>query len=123
MTRFNNTRALSLAAALAATATIAVFAQIGPASAARNVLSCEGNSRLKVIDCCQKIYNQRRPLWMMNGNVSCHTAVQCRAGKRSVTGAPAANRCWVKYQPPSPNDTKPRPEPKQPDPAGKPSSF
>lgn len=121
MTRLNNTRMPSLAAALAATAAIAIFSQANPASAARNVLNCEGNSRLKVIDCCQKIYNKRRPLWMMDSHVSCHTAVQCRAGKRSVTGAPAANHCWVKYRPPSPNDTKPRPEPKQRDPAGKPT--
>jgi len=123
MTRPNNTRKLTLAAALAATAAVGIFAQIGPASAARNVLNCEGNSRVKVIDCCQKIYNQRRPLWMMNSNVSCHKVVTCKGGRRSITGALAPKRCWVKYQPPSPNDTKPRPEPKQRDPAGKPSVF
>ncbi len=114
MTRFNNTRMLTLTAALAMAAAIGIFTQSSPASAATSVLSCEGNSQAKVIDCCQKAYNKHRPLWMMNSHVSCHEVVQCRAAKRSVTGAPAANRCWVKYQPPSPNDTKPRPEPKDP---------
>lgn len=123
MTRSNSTRKLTLAAALAATAAIAIFAQIGPASAARNVLNCEGNSRVKVIDCCQKIYNQRRPLWMMNGNVSCRKVVTCKAGGRSIAGAAAPKRCWVKRIERQPNEPKHTPEPKQRDPAGKPSVF
>lgn len=112
MTRFNNTRMPALAAALAATAAIAIFAQTGPASAARNVLSCEGNSRIKVVDCCQKIYNKSRPLWMMNGNSSCREVVTCKAGGRSVTGAAAAKRCWVRRIDREANDWKAPPEPK-----------
>ncbi|HEY5598680.1 MAG TPA: hypothetical protein VIK47_07750 [Kiloniellales bacterium] len=114
MTRLNNTRMPTLAAALAITAAIAIFSQANPASAARNVLSCEDNSRLKVIDCCQKIYNTRRPLWMMNGNASCRQGVTCKAGGRTVTGAPAAKRCWVRRIEHEPNDMKHTPDPKQP---------
>jgi len=124
MTRFNNTRMLSLAAALAATAAIAILSQANPASAATNVLNCEGNSRLKVIDCCQKIFNKHRPLWMLNSHASCHQVVRCKGGL-SLTSAGAPRKCWVvriERDRKDPQESK-QPERKQPDPVGKPSPF
>jgi hypothetical protein len=50
------------------------------------LMQCKTFSKQKVISCCDRIikYN-KKPIWMIENNQSCHTAVKCILKKPSIT--------------------------------------
>jgi hypothetical protein len=81
MTR--NTNMIALAAGMFFMAATGFFATVSEASTG-NVLNCKGNSRDKVVDCCQQIVRKKKPVWMVEARQSCGTAAVCSA--KSIKG-------------------------------------
>ncbi|MDE2385429.1 MAG: hypothetical protein KGO53_12505 [Alphaproteobacteria bacterium] len=99
----------------AAGAALAVAAALSaPASADGSLANkCVGNSKGEVLSCCKTwVKRNGKPLWMMQSNSSCETAVVCRARPPVVRLAPAADtaspmdvaialpRCFIDQQGP-----------------------
>jgi hypothetical protein len=54
------------------------------ASTTTKLLSCQADSRQKVVDCCQRILRTNtRPYWISSGTGACGAVVACKAGKSS----------------------------------------
>ena len=96
------TRTLTIAAGFASIAMFGFLASNTGASASTS-LDCRASSRDKVIDCCQKFTNIRKPLWMIQSGSDCGSAAVCKAkrGSSSLTfaGAPNGRKiCWIRPQ-------------------------
>jgi hypothetical protein len=88
MSKLFNNRNLTAGAFIAA-ATLSILSFGGSAQASTSVLSCVGPSAGKVIDCCQKLTRQDRPLWMRDTGSTCREIVVCRKYSRN-------GRCYVR---------------------------
>jgi hypothetical protein len=107
MSKLFNNRTFTAGAFVAAT-TLSILSFGGSAQASANLMSCSGPSAGKVIDCCQKLTRQDRPLWMREAGSTCHEVVVCR-GKYSPN-----NRCYVRIVRKDPEQRE-TPEPKSND--------
>ena len=72
------------------------------ASTTTKLLSCQADSRQKVVDCCQRILRTNtRPYWISSGTGACGAVVACKAvGKPSkpiltAAVAPKPKKCIV----------------------------
>ncbi|MFO1034852.1 MAG: hypothetical protein U1E15_12545 [Hyphomicrobiales bacterium] len=58
------------------------------ASASSAIFKCHANSKDKVIECCQRIVQQRgRPNWMITSEADCSSAASCSTKKVSITSS------------------------------------
>ena len=108
------TRTLTLAAGFASIAMFGFLASSTGASASTS-LDCRASSRDKVIDCCQKFTNIRKPLWMIQSGSDCDSAAVCKAKRTSYSfsaaGVPTTRKvCWIRPQWTHDNDKPKMPE-------------
>jgi hypothetical protein len=73
------TRTLA-ASAFVAAATLSMLSFGNSAQAASNLAGCTGPFAKQVIDCCQKVTADHRPLWMRDTGATCTAAAACKAG-------------------------------------------
>lgn len=101
MTQTLNLRNLTVASAFALTASLAMFAQAGTASA-KNVLNCRGDSRADVLECCNEIVERKGlPLWMIQTGQNCKSisrGARCVSKQgSSIAAAVVVKKCKVVY--------------------------
>jgi hypothetical protein len=86
------------AAAFGAAALFSMLA-FGSTAEAKSVLSCQGGTSKKVVDCCEKLVKENgRPHWMIQNGTSCQKAAACRGGPNDVLViALVVKRCYIKY--------------------------
>jgi hypothetical protein len=99
MTTFKSVLSLSTFAAIIAIPMLVSGAQ---ASTTTKLLSCQANSKQKVVDCCERILRTNtRPYWISSGTGACGGVVVCKGGgkpsKTVLTAVVAAKpkRCMV----------------------------
>jgi hypothetical protein len=106
MSKLFNIRNLTAGAFITA-ATLSMLSFGGSAQASANLMSCSGPTAGKVIDCCQKLTRQDRPLWMREAGSTCHDVVVCRGNHASK------GKCYVRIVRNVPEQRQ-TPEPKSP---------
>jgi hypothetical protein len=78
MTALKSVLSLSTLAAIVAIPMMVSGAQ---ASTTTKLLSCQADSRQKVVDCCQRILRTNtRPYWISSGTGACGAVVACKGG-------------------------------------------
>ena len=100
MSKFNNYRASTAAAAFAAVAILSVMAFGNNAKASGNPMNCKGSTATSVVHCCQEMTSDGLPLWMRQTSTSCQTAAVCRGGRGGPIGITAVavktvKRCYI----------------------------
>lgn len=100
MSKFNNYRTPTAAAAFATVAILSVMTFGNNAKASGNPLNCQGATATSVVSCCKEMTSDGLPLWMRQTSTSCSAAVVCRARKAQVIGIVAAaaktvKRCYI----------------------------
>ena len=94
-------RSIATASAFAIVGAFAIAAQTGSASAAKNVLSCDGTSRQSVIECCETLVRQNGlPTWLKRDGRSCRTAsIQCTTKTYGTAAVATKKVCKIVYSP------------------------
>jgi hypothetical protein len=107
MTQSFSFRSLIAGSTLAAIAGLAMFAQTGTASA-KSVLSCEGDSRRSVVECCERIVQRKgMPFWMKQTGANCaKSSVKCFSVSSGTTYLPDKRVCKVVIQNEGPTETR-----------------
>ena len=122
-TMTKNTLFSTAAAALsAAVLAMPLLAGSASASTTSKLMSCQFDTKNKVVDCCQRVLrNEKRPMWMPAGNGGCSTVAKCvgggKGGKVAISYVAAPGRkpkCGI-YIPPT-NDNGGRDDDKRPSP-------
>ena len=95
-TIINNTK-FTAAAAFGAAALLSMLA-FGGTAEAKSVLSCQGGTSKKVVDCCEKLVKENgRPFWMVQSGMTCKKITVCRGGSNLLAVAVVApNRCYAR---------------------------
>lgn len=101
MTQTLNLRSLTVASAFALTASLAMFAQTGAASA-KNVLNCRGDTRADVLECCNEIVERKgKPVWMIQTGQNCKSiarGARCVSKQGStITAAVVVTKCKIVF--------------------------
>jgi hypothetical protein len=98
MTTLKSVLSLSALAAFVAMPLMMSGAQ---ASTTTKLLSCQADSRQKVVDCCQRILRtSTRPYWISSGTGACGAVVACKPGGKPskptfAAVAPKPKKCVV----------------------------
>lgn len=101
MSKFNNYRTSTAAAAFATVAILSVMTFGNNAKASENPLNCQGQTATSLVNCCKEMTREGLPLWMRQTSTSCQTAAVCCGGQRGrVIGITAVaikivKRCYV----------------------------
>ena len=96
MSKFNTTHKVTAAAAFGAAALFSMLA-FGSTAEAKSVLSCQGGTSKKVVDCCEKLVKENgRPYWMIQAGMTCKKAAACRGGPNDIAAiALVVKRCYI----------------------------
>ena len=96
MSKFINNTKFTAAAAFGAAALLSMLA-FGSTAEAKSVLSCQGGTSKKVVDCCEKLVKENgRPYWMIQAGTSCKKAATCRGGPNDIAAiALVVKRCYI----------------------------
>jgi hypothetical protein len=87
------TLVLSAAVAFGAIAFSSFSAQ---ASITDNLAKCQSFSKGKVVSCCNTVITQQgKPLWFIENNMSCSSAVSCAGGGGRERGYYSKKRCYI----------------------------
>lgn len=109
MTTHFTIRSILSATAISAAGALALFAPTGTASAANNVLSCDGTSRTSVIECCETLVRTNgSPMWLKREGKNCRTAtIVCTTKTYGTTAVAARKVCKYIYVSSSDGSKKP----------------
>lgn len=96
MTTTLTIRSILSASAISALGAIALLAQTGNASAAKNVLSCDGTSRRSVIECCETLVRKNGlPMWMKREGKNCRSqSLVCVTKSSGITYNYSKKYCY-----------------------------
>ena len=98
MSKFINNTQFTAAAAFGAAALFSMLS-FGGTAEAKSVLSCQGGTSKKVVDCCEKLVKENgRPFWMVQSGMTCKKITTCRGGPNLVAVAVVApKRCYARF--------------------------
>ena len=95
MSKIINTHKFTAVAAFGAAALFSMLS-FGSTAEAKSVLSCQGGTSKKVVDCCEKLVKENgRPYWMIQAGMTCKKAAACRGGLIGIA-AVANKRCYIR---------------------------
>ena len=96
MSKFINNTKFTATAAFGAAALFSMLA-FGGTAEAKSVLSCQGGTSKKVVDCCEKLVKENgRPVWMVQSGMTCKKIAVCRGGANLLAvAAVVPNRCYA----------------------------
>ena len=79
------------AAVSAAVLALPLLASSASASATSKLMSCQFDTKNKVVDCCQRVIrDEKRPMWMPAGNGGCASVAKCVGGGKKPSAVAIA---------------------------------